>query len=91
MHAVLKPGWSNPSTILFASKSPCISKAIVASGDIAEKLLCQSRAQQADLIVLGVRNASSFTAIARPDAAYKVMTYAHCPCNCVGGIMRGCI
>ena len=52
---------------------------IVVPGDPTEELLYQSRAQQADLIVLGAQGASAFAAIARQGVVYKVLAHAHCP------------
>jgi nucleotide-binding universal stress UspA family protein len=52
---------------------------IVVPGDPTEELLYQSRAQQADLIVLGAHGASAFAAVARPGVVYKVLAHSHCP------------
>ena len=52
---------------------------VVVPGDPTEELLYQSRAQQADLIVLGAQGASAFAAIARHGIVYKVLAHAHCP------------
>lgn len=52
---------------------------IVVPGDPTEELLYQSRAQQADLIILGAHGASAFAAIARHGIVYKVLAHAHCP------------
>lgn len=52
---------------------------IVVPGDPTEELLYQSRAQQADLIVLGAHGASAFAAIARHGVVYKVLAHSHCP------------
>ena len=52
---------------------------IVVPGDPTEELLYQSRAQQADLIVLGAQRASAFAAIARHGIIYKVLAHSHCP------------
>ena len=52
---------------------------IVVPGDPTEELLYQSRAQQADLIVLGAHGASAFAAIARHGVVYKVLAHTHCP------------
>jgi len=52
---------------------------IVVPGDPTEELLYQSRAQQADLIVLGAQGASAFAAITRHGVVYKVLAHAHCP------------
>lgn len=52
---------------------------IVVPGDPTEELLYQSRAQQADLIVLGAHGASAFAAIARHGIVYKVLAHSHCP------------
>jgi len=51
----------------------------VTLGDPTEELLYQSRAQQANLIVLGAHGASHFAAITRAGTVYKVLAYAHCP------------
>jgi len=52
---------------------------IVVPGDPTEELLYQSRAQQADLVVLGAHGASAFAAIARHGIVYKVLAHSHCP------------
>ena len=52
---------------------------IVVPGDPTEELLYQSRAQQADLIVLGAQGASAFAAITRHGVVYKILAHAHCP------------
>jgi nucleotide-binding universal stress UspA family protein len=52
---------------------------IVVPGDPTEELLYQSRAQQADLIVLGAQGASAFAAITRNGVVYKVLAHTHCP------------
>ena len=54
-------------------------QAIVVPGDPTEELLYQSRAQQAELIVLGAHGASAFAAIARQGVVYKVLAHSHCP------------
>jgi nucleotide-binding universal stress UspA family protein len=52
---------------------------IVVPGDPTEELLYQSKAQQADLIVLGAQGASAFAAITRHGVVYKVLAHTHCP------------
>ncbi len=52
---------------------------IVVPGDPTEELLYQSRAQQADLLVLGAQGASAFAAITRHGVVYKVLAHSHCP------------
>jgi nucleotide-binding universal stress UspA family protein len=52
---------------------------IVVPGDPTEELLYQSRAQQADLIVLGAQGASAFAAVTRHGVVYKVLAHASCP------------
>jgi nucleotide-binding universal stress UspA family protein len=52
---------------------------IVVPGDPTEELLYQSRAQQADLIVLGAQGASAFAAITRHGVVYKVLAHSHSP------------
>lgn len=52
---------------------------IVVPGDPTEELLYQSRAQQADLIILGAHGASAFAAITRQGIVYKVLAHSHCP------------
>jgi len=52
---------------------------IVVQGEPAEELLYQSRAQQADLIVLGAQSATTFASIARQGVTYKVLAHARCP------------
>jgi nucleotide-binding universal stress UspA family protein len=52
---------------------------VVVPGDPTEELLYQSRAQQADLIVLGAQGASAFAAITRHGVVYKTLAHSHCP------------
>jgi nucleotide-binding universal stress UspA family protein len=52
---------------------------VVVPGDPTEELLYQSRAQQADLIILGAHGASAFAAIARHGVVYKVLAHSNCP------------
>lgn len=52
---------------------------IVVPGDPTEELLYQSRAQQADLIVLGAQGASAFAAVTRHGVVYKTLAHAQCP------------
>lgn len=52
---------------------------IVVPGDPTEELLYQSRAQEADLIVLGAQGASAFAAVTRHGVVYKVLAHAPCP------------
>jgi nucleotide-binding universal stress UspA family protein len=52
---------------------------VVVPGDPTEELLYQSRAQQADLIVLGAQGASAFAAVTRHGVVYKVLAHAQCP------------
>jgi nucleotide-binding universal stress UspA family protein len=52
---------------------------VVVPGDPTEELLYQSRAQQADLIVLGAQEASAFAAATRHGVVYKVLAHAQCP------------
>jgi nucleotide-binding universal stress UspA family protein len=52
---------------------------IVVPGDPTEELLYQSRAQQADLIVLGAQGASAFAAVTRHGVVYKTLAHALCP------------
>jgi nucleotide-binding universal stress UspA family protein len=54
-------------------------QAIVVPGDPTEELLYQSRAQQADLLVLGAQGASAFAAITRHGVVYKTLAHTHCP------------
>jgi len=54
-------------------------QAIVVPGDPTEELLYQSRAQQADLIVLGAQGASAFAAITRHGVVYKLLAHSHTP------------
>lgn len=56
-----------------------IAQAIVVPGDPTEEVLYQSRAQQADLIVLGAQGASAFAAITRQGVVYKVLAHSQCP------------
>ncbi len=55
------------------------AQTIVVPGDPTDELLYWSRAEQADLIVLGAQGASAFAAITRHGAVYKVLARAHCP------------
>lgn len=52
---------------------------VLVPGDPTEELLYQSRAQHADLIVLGAHGASAFAAITRHGVVYKVLAHANCP------------
>jgi nucleotide-binding universal stress UspA family protein len=52
---------------------------IIVPGDATEELLYQSRAQQADLIILGAHAASALAAVTRQGVVYKVLAHAHCP------------
>lgn len=52
---------------------------IVVPGDPTEELLYQSRAQQADLIVLGAQGASAFAAVTRNGVVYKVLAHSLAP------------
>lgn len=52
---------------------------IVVPGDPTEELLYQSRAQKADLIVMGAQGASAFAAATRNGVVYKVLAHATCP------------
>jgi nucleotide-binding universal stress UspA family protein len=54
-------------------------QAIVVPGDPTEELLYQSRAQRADLIVLGAHGATAFAAITRHGVVYKVLAHSQCP------------
>jgi nucleotide-binding universal stress UspA family protein len=64
---------------------------IVVPGDPTEELLYQSRAQQADLIVLGAHGASAFAAIARHGVVYKVLAHSHCPVITLSpAVLAGC-
>jgi nucleotide-binding universal stress UspA family protein len=54
-------------------------QAVVVPGDPTEELLYKSRAQQADLIVLGAQGASEFAAVTRHGVVYKMLARAHCP------------
>jgi nucleotide-binding universal stress UspA family protein len=54
-------------------------QAIVVPGDPTEELLYQSRAQHADLIVLGAHGATAFAAITRHGIVYKVLAHSQCP------------
>ena len=54
-------------------------QAVVVPGDPTEELLYQSRAQHADLIVLGAQGASAFAAITRHGVVYKVLAHSHAP------------
>lgn len=53
--------------------------AIVVPGDPTEELLFQSRAEQADLIVLGAQSASALAAVTRYGIVYKTLALARCP------------
>ncbi|HWA95223.1 MAG TPA: universal stress protein [Terracidiphilus sp.] len=54
-------------------------QAIVVQGDPTEELLFQSRAQQAELLVLGAQGASAFAAATRNGVVYKVLAGSHSP------------
>ncbi len=64
---------------------------IVVPGDPTEELLYQSRAQNADLIVLGAQGASAFAAITRNGVVYKTLAHAHCPVMTLSPVvLEGC-
>jgi len=52
---------------------------VVTPGEPAQKLIDQSRALNADLIVMGAYGASVFSAISRHGVVYRVMAEAQCP------------
>jgi nucleotide-binding universal stress UspA family protein len=52
---------------------------VVTPGEPAQKLIDQSRALNADLIVMGAYGASAFSAISRHGVVYRVMAEAQCP------------
>jgi nucleotide-binding universal stress UspA family protein len=52
---------------------------VVVPGEPAQKLIDQSRALNADLIVMGAYGASTFSAISRHGVVYRVMAEAQCP------------
>ena len=54
-------------------------QAVVVHGDPTEEVLFQSRAQQADMLVLGAQGASAFAAATRHGVVYKVLAGTHCP------------
>jgi nucleotide-binding universal stress UspA family protein len=62
---------------------------IVVPGDPTEELLYQSRAQQADLIVLGAQGASAFAAVTRHGVVYKVLAHASCPVLTLSPVVLG--
>lgn len=62
---------------------------VVVPGDPTEELLHQSRAQQADLIVLGAHGASAFAAATRHGVVYKVLAHALCPVITLSPIVLG--
>lgn len=64
---------------------------VVVPGDPTEELLYQSRAQNADLIVLGAQGASAFAAITRHGVVYKTLAHAHCPVMTLSPVLlEGC-
>jgi len=64
---------------------------IVVPGDPTEELLYQSRAQAADLIVLGAQGASAFAAITRHGVVYKTLAHAQCPVMTLSPVvLAGC-
>ena len=60
---------------------------IVVPGDPTEELLYQSRAQQADLVVLGAHGASAFAAITRHGVVYKTLAHVSCPVITLSPVM----
>jgi nucleotide-binding universal stress UspA family protein len=54
-------------------------QAVVMPGEPAQKLLDQSHALHADLIVMGAHGASAFSAITRHGVVYRVMAESQCP------------
>jgi nucleotide-binding universal stress UspA family protein len=67
------------SLVPLALQDKIAVQTIVVPGDPTEELLYQSRAQQADLIVLGAQGASAFAAITRHGVVYKVLAHSQCP------------
>jgi nucleotide-binding universal stress UspA family protein len=64
---------------------------VVVPGDPTAELLYQSRAQNADLIVLGAQGASAFAAITRHGVVYKTLAHAHCPVMTLSPVLlEGC-
>ncbi|MGH9591013.1 MAG: universal stress protein, partial [Terracidiphilus sp.] len=67
------------------------AQAIVVQGDPTEEVLYQSRAQQADLIVLGAQGASTFAAVTRQGVVYKVLAHSQCPVMTLSPVLlAGC-
>jgi nucleotide-binding universal stress UspA family protein len=62
-----------------AAREKIVIQPILVPGDPTEELLYQSKAQQADLIVLGAQGASAFAAVTRHGVVYKTLAHAHCP------------
>lgn len=60
---------------------------IIVPGDPTEELLYQSRAQEADVIVLGAQGASAFAAITRYGVVYNILANAHCPVIALSPVM----
>lgn len=54
-------------------------EAIVVPGDPADELLYQSKAQQADLIIMGAHYASMIATVTRPSVVHKLLAHSHCP------------
>jgi nucleotide-binding universal stress UspA family protein len=70
-------------------KSEIELQTVVVPGDPTEELLYQSRAQQADLIVLGAQGASAFAAVTRHGLVYKVLAHALCPVITLSPLVLG--
>lgn len=62
-------------------------EAIVVPGDPADELLYQSKAQQADLIVMGAHQASMLASVARQGVVHKVLAHSHCPVLTVSNLV----
>jgi nucleotide-binding universal stress UspA family protein len=52
---------------------------VMVPGDPTEELLYQTKAQEADLVVLGAQGASAFAAVTRHGVVYKVLAHSLCP------------
>lgn len=61
--------------------------AIVVPGDPADELLYQSKAQQADLIVIGAHHASLLASLSRLGVVHKTLAHTLCPVLTVSNLV----
>jgi nucleotide-binding universal stress UspA family protein len=65
-------------------RGKCTVQSIIASDDVSAEILNQSRAQRADLIVMGAQRAPRFSSVTRLSVAYNIIVKARCPVFALG-------